>query len=261
MLPAVSPRLSAGAPTGDHAITPLQGRTRPGYRPRLPVPGSVPGPLRRTRSSAGEHLVDIEGVTGSIPVASTIPFSKSARLEMGSSAAGIGRGGSRRRARISPSVGTRTDAVSMTARYDALNRTLRIPPELGEEGDLTECSPGSPASQEIVKEAGAVIALRARSDTRRANLPHPRAKSPSPRPESTPGVQHTGFVLGARCFSAGGFLRHPRPRAGPGPERGHRPRSGTGRRRSPRSWPRGSACPPRRSPSRASGRRSGPEAW
>ena len=26
------------------------------------------------RSSAGEHLVDIEGVTGSIPVASTIPF-------------------------------------------------------------------------------------------------------------------------------------------------------------------------------------------
>ena len=27
------------------------------------------------RSSAGEHLVDIEGVTGSIPVASTIFFS------------------------------------------------------------------------------------------------------------------------------------------------------------------------------------------
>jgi hypothetical protein len=26
-----------------------------------------------TRSSAGEHLVDIEGVTGSIPVVSTIP--------------------------------------------------------------------------------------------------------------------------------------------------------------------------------------------
>ena len=27
------------------------------------------------RSSAGEHLVDIEGVTGSIPVASTISLS------------------------------------------------------------------------------------------------------------------------------------------------------------------------------------------
>ena len=41
-------------------------------------PAVIPPPLaprwgaRRTRSSAGEHLVDIEGVTGSIPVASTI---------------------------------------------------------------------------------------------------------------------------------------------------------------------------------------------
>ena len=40
----------------------------PLYR-RLPLPEREPG---RTRSSAGEHLVDIEGVTGSIPVASTI---------------------------------------------------------------------------------------------------------------------------------------------------------------------------------------------
>jgi hypothetical protein len=30
----------------------------------------------RARSSAGEHLVDIEGVTGSIPVAPTIVFNK-----------------------------------------------------------------------------------------------------------------------------------------------------------------------------------------
>ena len=55
--------------------------TKPvGYRPRLPSPAVrlfawVPGPFWRMRSSAGEHLVDIEGVTGSIPVASTILFS------------------------------------------------------------------------------------------------------------------------------------------------------------------------------------------
>jgi hypothetical protein len=30
--------------------------------------------VKRARSSAGEHYVDIVGVTGSIPVAPTIPF-------------------------------------------------------------------------------------------------------------------------------------------------------------------------------------------
>ena len=34
------------------------------------------------RSSAGEHLVDIEGVTGSIPVASTIPFNNLAHRSL-----------------------------------------------------------------------------------------------------------------------------------------------------------------------------------
>ena len=218
MLPAVSPRLSAGAPTGDHAITPLQGRTRPGYRPRLPVPGSVPGPLRRTRSSAGEHLVDIEGVTGSIPVASTIPFSKSARLEMGSSAAGIGRGGSRRRARISPSVGTRTDAVSMTARYDALNRTLRLPPELGEEGDLTECSPGSPASQEIVRGwsghrvVGAIRYSSGQPSTSTSEKPEPAPRKHARR--STHWLCSRGAMFQRRRFpSASQTSSSPRSRA------------------------------------------------
>ena len=37
-------------------------------------PARDPEPPRRTRSSAGEHYVDIVGVTGSIPVASTILF-------------------------------------------------------------------------------------------------------------------------------------------------------------------------------------------
>jgi hypothetical protein len=38
----------------------------------------VTSDLLRARSSAGEHLVDIEGVTGSIPVAPTIQSSRTA---------------------------------------------------------------------------------------------------------------------------------------------------------------------------------------
>ncbi len=37
-------------------------------------PALPPWPLVRARSSAGEHYVDIVGVTGSIPVAPTIFF-------------------------------------------------------------------------------------------------------------------------------------------------------------------------------------------
>ncbi len=62
--------------TRAHANRPLRrpaACAKPGrriYRPFFP---------RRTRSSAGEHYVDIVGVTGSIPVASTIASGKSSR--------------------------------------------------------------------------------------------------------------------------------------------------------------------------------------
>src|SRR5450432_401143 len=45
-------------------------------------PHPSPPPLLGARSSAGEHLVDIEGVTGSIPVAPTI-FCKTLNLSIG----------------------------------------------------------------------------------------------------------------------------------------------------------------------------------
>ena len=77
-------RFSASAREGEKACVKSASATRHSSttwhdRPALapsPAPGYVPASCNgRMRSSAGEHLVHTEGVTGSIPVASTIPLS------------------------------------------------------------------------------------------------------------------------------------------------------------------------------------------